>query len=737
MAGSFGGKISLQGETEYKQALKQITQNLALVSSEMRKVTAEYGKNDTSSASLSAKNEVLNKRLDEQKKKVSEVEKMLEEARKEYGDNSQAVTKWQTTLNNAEAEVIKTTKEIDNNAKAMKEAEKATDEETKALDKYSDGADEAGESSLKLGDLIKSHVISEAIIGGFKALGSAIADLSRKFLDFVKGGVENASDLTEVQNVVDTVFGESAQKVEDFSKRASTAFGMSELSVKQYAGSMGAMLDSMGIAEKDTLDMSLALVGLAGDMASFYNLDHDTAWEKIRSGISGETEPLKQLGINMSVANLEAYALSQGIDTAYSSMTQAEQATLRYNYLMEVTANAQGDFAKTSDSFANQQKILELQFENLATNLGTFLLPNLNAIITAFNDMMSGELSLEQGIGQLTQIVVDLANSIVAQLPALVDAGVTMFNTLIEGFITMLPSLVPVATTLIVSLANLILQNLPAVVEAGIQTILALVNGIAQALPELVPAIVDAVILIATSLLDNIGLIIDAGINLIIGLGQGLINAIPQLVSRIPQIINSLITGFVGNLPKFMTMGVKILIELGKGLIQAIPQVVAQIPKIITGILNAFKNGISKMKEVGVNLLKGLWEGIKSWTNNLLNNIKNVGKSVVNKFKEVFGIHSPSTVFAEMGVMDAKGLGIGFESEMKKVNADMANAVKTDYELNANVTAQQTSSGYSAYGYDTLVSALKDALKGVAVVMDGDEMGEFVERTVTRVVYST
>lgn len=734
MAG-FGGKIALQGESEYRAALKQITMNLSLVSSEMKKVTAEYGKNDNSAAALTARNDVLNRKLDEQKKKVSEVEKMLEEAKKEYGENSDAVTKWQIELNKAEAEVIKTTKEIDKNAEAMKDAEKATEEETDALEDYSDGADKAGQSSIKFGDLIKAHVISEAIIGGFKALGSAVVDLSRKFMDFVKSGVENASNLDEVQNVVDTVFGESAKKVEEFSKTAATSFGMTELSVKQYAGSMGAMLDSMGIADDQTADMSLALVGLAGDMASFYNLDHDTAWEKIRSGISGETEPLKQLGINMSVANLEAFALSQGIEKAYSEMTAAEQATLRYNYLMETTANAQGDFAKTSDSYANQQRILSLQFENLATNIGQFLLPNLNGIIIAFNDMMSGEITLEQGIGQLTQIVVDLANSIVAQLPQLVSAGITMIQALLTGIVEMLPQLAPVATMLVTSLADLILQNLPMVLEAGIQTILALVNGIAAALPTLVPQIVDTVVTIAITLLDNIDLIIDAGLNLIIGLGQGLINAVPQLVSRIPQIVSALLNSLISDLPKFNTMGIKILVELGKGLIQAIPQVVTQIPKIITGILNAFKGGISKMKDIGVNLLKGLWEGISSWASNLLSKIGNVAKSVVDKFKSVFGIHSPSTVFAEMGVMDAKGLGIGFEDEMKKVNADMADTVNTKYALNASVTGAD--GNYSGFAFDTLVQAFKDALRGVTVVMDGDEMGEFVERTVTRVVYQT
>ena len=121
-------------------------------------------------------------------------------------------------------------------------------------------------------------------------------------------------------------------------------------------------------------------------MASFYNLDVEQAFEKIRSGISGETEPLKQLGINMSVANLEAFALANGIGTAYDKMSQAEQATLRYNYLMAQTADAQGDFAKTSDSFANQQRILQLQINDLSASLGEKLLPYLNDVLITIND---------------------------------------------------------------------------------------------------------------------------------------------------------------------------------------------------------------------------------------------------------------------------------------------------------------------------------------------------------------
>lgn len=209
-------------------------------------------------------------------------------------------------------------------------------------------------------------------IAGVAGIGLALAGAA------VKGGkyaLSLASDLQEVQNVVDVTFGDNAKEIEKWSKNAGKSFGMAELAAKQYTGTMGAMLKSMGLSDKEVLKMSTDLTGLAGDFASFYNLDHSAAFDKIRAGISGETEPLKQLGINMSVANLEAYALSQGMKTAYKDMTQAEQATLRYNYILKAGADAQGDFARTSDSFANQLRIAQLSVTEIASSIGEKLLP--------------------------------------------------------------------------------------------------------------------------------------------------------------------------------------------------------------------------------------------------------------------------------------------------------------------------------------------------------------------------
>lgn len=207
-------------------------------------------------------------------------------------------------------------------------------------------------------------------------------------METVKAGIDYASDLAEVQNVVDVSFGKSAASINDWSQMALEAYGLNEVTAKRYNGTLGAMLKSTGIAGDSVVDMSEKLTGLAGDMASFYNLDTNAAFEKIRSGISGETEPLKQLGINMSVANLEAYALSQGITTAYDKMSQAEQTMLRYNYLMSVTSDAQGDFARTSDSWANQTRLLGENWTEFVGKMAANLLPTLTAGVSALNDVI-------------------------------------------------------------------------------------------------------------------------------------------------------------------------------------------------------------------------------------------------------------------------------------------------------------------------------------------------------------
>ena len=167
-------------------------------------------------------------------------------------------------------------------------------------------------------------------------------------LDFGKSMFTIGSDITEVENVVNVAFGGMADKAYEFAQTAKEQFGLSELSALKYSGTMMAILNSSGVDQSAAAEMSTTLTGLAGDLASFYNIAQDDAWSKIMSAMAGEVEPMRRLGVSMTVANMEAYALSQGIDKSWQSMTQAEQAMLRYNYMMDATAQQQGDFARTS-----------------------------------------------------------------------------------------------------------------------------------------------------------------------------------------------------------------------------------------------------------------------------------------------------------------------------------------------------------------------------------------------------
>lgn len=221
------------------------------------------------------------------------------------------------------------------------------------------------------------------IVGSLTAAG-----IGAILLNWGKAAVDAASDLSEVQNVVDTVFGEGASRIDAWAKDASRQFGLTETQAKKFTSTLGAMMKSSGLAGNEIVNMSTDLAGLAADMASFYNLDFETAFEKIRSGISGETMPLKQLGINMSTANLEAFALAQGLEKTFAQMDQGEQTMLRYQYLMQATSDAQGDFAKTADGFANAQRRIESSIESIKTNLGMVLLPVVETVTSAVAGML-------------------------------------------------------------------------------------------------------------------------------------------------------------------------------------------------------------------------------------------------------------------------------------------------------------------------------------------------------------
>lgn len=231
------------------------------------------------------------------------------------------------------------------------------------------------------GDSVKVAFRNMGYMAG-NILGAALSGA------FVSECLELGSNLSEVQNVVDVTFGDMANSINDFAKNAMDDFGLSETVAKKYTGTIGSMAKAFGFAGEDVVNMSKSIAGLTADVSSFYNLDTDTAFTKLKSIFTGETEALKDLGVVMSQTALDQYALNNGFGQTTSEMSEQMKVMLRYQFVMSQLSDASGDFARTQDGWANQTRVLELRFDALKATLGQSLINILTPVVQMFNELL-------------------------------------------------------------------------------------------------------------------------------------------------------------------------------------------------------------------------------------------------------------------------------------------------------------------------------------------------------------
>lgn len=269
-------------------------------------------------------------------------------------------------------------------------------------------ADSAGQIGL---DLVINQQQFNKQLGGIQNLAKktgkmlAGAFAVKGLTSFAKDCIELGSDLTEVQNVVDVVFPTMSKKVNEFAQNAASTFGLSETMAKKFTGTFGAMANAFGFSEKESYKMSTALTGLAGDVASFYNISQDEAFTKLKSVFSGETETLKDLGIVMTQTALDQYALANGFGKTTSAMTEQEKVALRYAFVQQQLQNATGDFSRTSDQWANQIRILSLQFDSLKASIGQGLINLFLPIIKVINTVLGKLMTLANAFKSFTAMI--------------------------------------------------------------------------------------------------------------------------------------------------------------------------------------------------------------------------------------------------------------------------------------------------------------------------------------------
>jgi hypothetical protein len=268
------------------------------------------------------------------------------------------------------------------------------------------------------------------IKGTAKKAGMALAAAFsvKKIVDFSKQCLELGSDLAEVQNVVDVTFPSMTSQVDKFAQNAVKNFGLSETMAKRFTGTYGAMAKAFGFSEQQAYDMGTALTGLAGDVASFYNLSQDEAYTKLKSVFTGETESLKDLGVVMTQTALDSYALANGFGKTTSQMSEAEKVALRFQFVSEQLSAAQGDFARTSDSWANQVRILKLQFDSFKASIGQGLINVFTPVIKVVNLLIGKLVTLANAFKSFTELLTGNKSSGASQISSMGDAATSAGN---------------------------------------------------------------------------------------------------------------------------------------------------------------------------------------------------------------------------------------------------------------------------------------------------------------------
>lgn len=488
-----------------------------------------------------------------------------------------------------------------------------------------DGAIKSMEKIEKTAD--KTSKKADELANKFKSVGTKMTvGLTVPITAFGTYAVKMASDLNEVQNVVDTTFENSSETINKFAKSAAEQFGISELSAKQFTGTMGAMLKSMGLGNKDITDMSIALSGLAGDMASFYNLDPEEAFEKLRAGISGETEPLKQLGINMSVVNLEAFAMSKGITKSYDSMTQAEQATLRYQYIMETTADAQGDYSKTADSTANKTRTTMLQFQTLSAELGQQLLPIVNDVLGALQSVIKWFNNLDDSGKRVVLILGGIALAIgpvATAIGTLIKVGsgikslvtiikswnvVTKLMTVAQGALNAVMNMNPISLIVIAIVALIaiiaVLWNKCEWFREGVMTVINAIWGAIQSVGSFIMGVFQNVFNFVSGIFTNLWNVIQTVVNTIVSIFSTAWNTIKSVATTVWNGILGLFSA--GG--KIFTGVVEGIAGVFKTIVNAIIKGINKVIRIPFDTINGILNFIRNIDILGVAPFKGLWK---------------------------------------------------------------------------------------------------------------------------------
>jgi phage-related protein/uncharacterized protein YoxC len=724
LSDSFGFKLGIEGEREFKNALRDINQSFKVLGSEMNLVTSQFDKQDKSVRAITARNEVLNKEIDAQKNKISTLESALKNAAESFGENDKRTKAWQIQLNNANADLSKMEKELDDNNKALDVASDGFDDAGKEADKFGDEikdsakvADDAGGKFEKLGSVMKG--VAAGIGVAMAAIGTAAVGAGRKLYDMANDAAAAGDEVDKASQRL----GLSRQGYQEWDY----VLSQNGASISSLENGMKKLNNTVDDAVSGSASATEKFERLGISMADLQGKSREEVFEMTVKGLQGIADEGEKAAIANDLLGTSSVELGALLNqTAESTDALKNKASELGLVMSDESIDAAVNYTDAMDN-------LTRSFAGVKNNITSQLLPGFTMVLDGLTGLITGQEGaaeqLKEGARQtvdqiaviLPQIldvvtgliaaiaevapdlVLALVNGILDNLPTLIEAATNIIMTIVGGLIEALPQITEGALQLVLTLVDGIIANLPSLVEAALVMIVTLATGLGEALPELVPSIVEAVILIAQTLINNLDLVLDAAFQIISGLAQGILNSLPKLIDALPQIINSIINFITNNLPKIIEMGIQLTIQLAAGLIRAIPQLVSQLPQIISAIVTGLGRAIPSMMDVGKNIARGLWDGISSMIGWLKGKVDSMVSGIVKGVKGVLGIRSPSKVFAGIGANMSEGIGEGFTEAMSGVEKDMQGAIPTDFDLDLNSQVSGSLGGSEGAVFDVTI----------------------------------
>ena len=632
MATQIGPKIGIEGEKEYRQQINQIIQQTKTLDAAMDRTASEWTKNTSQMTKNKAVAQNLAQQINLQKQKLQQMNAMLDASVQKYGENATATLKWKAAVDSATASLNK----MENELNELKGAGSFSELSTQMAD--------VGQKMQNMGQTLTNigTRMTTMITLPLAAAGAASMKL--------------ASDTEEAKNKVEVVFGSMAQSVKDFADTALESYGLAEGSALTMASTFGAMASSMGLSEQASASMSTSLTALAADMASFYNVSTEVAQTSLQGIFTGETEALKKFGIVMTQTNLEEFAQKNG--KVYSQMSEGEKVMTRYAYVLNATADAQGDFARTSDGAANTFRVFQESLKELGAAFGEQLLPIITPIIQAITSFIQK----------------------IAELPAPIRKIIVVFGLLLAA----IGPVILIIGTFMSAIGAILTQG--PIIAAAFAALIPVIKGLAASFIELTVAAAPWLLLAAA---------IAAAAYLIYKNWDSISDAASSML----QTVKSATKGFIDAV-KDMASGVRDKLQDVVSYFRELPgKILAALKEAAQRVKEEFNNMIATAKQSGKHFVDGFVEGLKE----RLQKVVDAVKKIANTVKDFLGFTRPDKgplhEYEQWMPHFMQGLAKGIKSNIGLVKGavdDIAKTMALPLDANASMNMALAGAGYDS-----------------------------------------